>query len=96
MPTHEEHSQFWDDYDRLSQVQQRAFLAVRDRFVANLRDRQFNPALRLKRVQGHDGVWEMSWAPDGRATFGYGNEVIPGERHIIWRRVGTHEIFDRP
>ena len=96
MPTHAEHSQFWDDYDRLSQARQRALLVVRDRFVANLRDRQFDPALRLKRVRGHDGIWELSWAPDGRATFEYGDEVIPGEAHIIWRRVGTHEIFDRP
>ena len=62
----------------------------------NLRDRQFNPVLRLKRVQGHDGVWELTFAPDGRATFEYGEEVIPGEPHIIWRRIGTHEIFERP
>jgi hypothetical protein len=44
----------------------------------------------------HPGVWEISWAADGRATFNYGDEVIPGERHIIWRRIGTHDIFDNP
>lgn len=34
-------------------------------------------------MQGHPGLWEMSWAPDGRATFEYGDEVHPGQPHII-------------
>jgi hypothetical protein len=38
----------------------------------------------------------MTWAADGRATFEYGQEVRPGEAHIIWRRIGTHDIFRRP
>ncbi|MFD6425369.1 hypothetical protein [Streptomyces sp. NPDC060198] len=37
---------------------------------------------------------EMRWAPDGRATWQYGDEVRAGEPHVIWRRVGGHEIFD--
>jgi hypothetical protein len=32
----------------------------------------------------------------GRATFQFGPAVIEGEPHIIWRRIGTHDIFDRP
>lgn len=32
----------------------------------------------------------MTWAADGRATFEYGQEIRPGEPHIIWRRIGTH------
>jgi hypothetical protein len=47
-------------------------------------------------VQGHAGVWEMTWAPDGRATFHYGDEIRPGDPHIIWRRIGTHAIFRAP
>jgi hypothetical protein len=35
-------------------------------------------------------------APDGRATFQYGDEVQAGEPHIVWRRIGTHDVFDRP
>jgi len=42
---------------------------------ADLRDQKFRPGLRVKRVQGHPGVWEMSWAADGRATFEYGEEI---------------------
>jgi hypothetical protein len=33
----------------------------------------------------------MTWAP-----FQYGDEVQAGEQHIIWRRIGTDDIFGRP
>lgn len=36
----------------------------------------------------------MTWASDGRAIFHYGDEIHPGEPHIIWLRIGTHDIFD--
>ena len=38
----------------------------------------------------------MTWAPDGRATWQYGEEKIPGIKHVIWRRIGTHDIFSPP
>ncbi|HET7738898.1 MAG TPA: hypothetical protein VFK32_10015 [Tepidiformaceae bacterium] len=50
----------------------------------------------MKQVQGYPGVYEITWAPDGRATFEYGAAVISGEIHIIWRRIGTHDIFRDP
>jgi hypothetical protein len=37
----------------------------------------------------------MTGAPDGRALFDYGDPVDPGSRHVIWRRVGTHDIFEQ-
>jgi len=52
--------------------------------------------IRVKGVKGASGVFEMSWASDGRATFQYGSELIKGQTHIIWRRIGTHDIFKRP
>jgi hypothetical protein len=33
------------------------------------------------------------WAPDGRATFQFGRAVVGDELHVIWRRIGGHEIF---
>jgi len=42
------------------------------------------------------GVWEITWAPDGRATFEYGDELHPGEPHIRWRRIGGHDILQEP
>jgi len=41
-------------------------------------------------------VFEMTWADDGRATFQYSDAVVEGETHVIWRRVGTHDIFKQP
>jgi hypothetical protein len=54
-------------------------------------------SLRVKSVQGAEGIWEMTWSlsgPDGRATF----ELIKigGEIAIRWRRVGDHAVFKRP
>jgi hypothetical protein len=96
VPTHEERPQFATDYASLTEDQQLTFRAALRRFVADLRRGTFRPGLRVKRVQTHAGVWEMTWAPDGRATFHYGAEIIPGEPHVVWRRVGTHDVFRRP
>jgi hypothetical protein len=38
----------------------------------------------------------MTWAPDGRATFHYGDPIREGEPHLVWRRVGTHAILANP
>lgn len=54
-------------------------------------------ALRVKRIQGAPGVWEMTWnfsGPDGRATFEW--IEIDGQPAIRWRRAGDHGIFTRP
>jgi hypothetical protein len=56
----------------------------------------FPPALRVKRVQGADGVWEVTFSADGRATFAYGDQLQPGEPHVTWRRVGTHDVLSDP
>jgi len=74
---------------------QLAFLAMLPTFITALRTSppSFPPALRVKRVQGKQDVWEITFAPDGRATFAYGAEVTPGTPHIIWRRVGTHDVL---
>jgi len=41
-------------------------------------------------------VFEMTSADDGRATFQYRDAVIEAEPHVIWRRVGTHDVFNQP
>jgi hypothetical protein len=59
-------------------------------------DRPFRPGPRVKGVAAHPGVFEMTWDNDGRATFSYGDERVPGRPHVIWRRIGTHAIFTPP
>lgn len=98
MPTHEEWSLFMREYASLSGQQQILFIAAMKKLVADLRmGKGFRRSLRVKGVQGYPGVFEMTWnKTDGRATFSFGQEVKPGEPHIIWRRIGGHEIFGNP
>ncbi len=96
MPTHQELPRFLRDYSQLTSEQQKAFRAVLPLFRAGLRSRQFDPALRVKIQRTKAGVWEMTWAPNGRATFHYGPELTPGEPHIVWRRIGSHNIYRQP
>ena len=52
--------------------------------------------LRVKGVRGASGIFEMTWAPNGRATFHYGEPIKEGEPHLVWRRVGTHDTLSEP
>ena len=52
--------------------------------------------LRVHRVQGNRGVWEMTWAEDGRATFEDGPSLRPDDSQIIWRRIGSHDLPENP
>jgi hypothetical protein len=38
-------------------------------------------------------VSELTYAADGRARVSYGDEVVHGEPHVIWRRVGRHDVI---
>jgi len=97
MPTREALPQFWRDWERLGADRQEAFLAVVERFVDDLRaGRGFRPGLRVKGVRTGAGIYELTWAPDGRATFSYGRSIVEGEPHIIWRRIGTHDVLREP
>ena len=100
---HRELASFIRDLRQLSKTERETFLQVLHR--------EFHPAcvrfvsdpstpwprsLRVKRVQGVPGVWEMTWSfagPAGRATFEW--VEIDGEPGIQWRRIGGHEIFER-
>ncbi|WP_411152667.1 hypothetical protein [Streptomyces sp. A30] len=98
MPTFETLPRFTADLQHLTPTQRRRFRrVVLDAFVPDLRPgRQFRPGLRIKGVRCAPGVYELTWAPDGRATWSYGREVVAGARHIVWHRIGTHSILDRP
>jgi hypothetical protein len=97
MPTREILASFWRDWDDLTSEQQRQFRAALAKFVEDLRGGTgVRPSLRVKGVRGTPGVFELTWARDGRATFEYGKSVRTGESHIRWRRIGTHEILREP
>jgi hypothetical protein len=96
-PTFERGDSFAKDWSGLSQSDKERFRTAVMQLVEDLNAKRLpRPGLRVKRVQGTQSVWEMTWAPDGRATFTYGTEVIAGEPHVQWRRIGTHDIVKRP
>ncbi|MDQ6928894.1 MAG: hypothetical protein M3159_09595 [Actinomycetota bacterium] len=97
MPTFAWLPRFRADFRRLTPGQQAALLVAVAQFVDDLRPGgQFRKGLRVKGIKGAPGTIEMTWAPDGGATFQYGESVRVGEPHIIWRRVGTHSVFREP
>lgn len=97
MPTFERTPRFDADWNKLSADQQDRFLVCVREFVEDIGNGQgFRPGLRVKGVRATANVFEMTWAPDGRATWQYGDPIVDGEPHVIWRRVGTHGIFAGP
>lgn len=81
---------------RFRQIVVEQFVPAAERIVAEP-GAPWPTGLRVKRVQGARGVWEMTWSfagPDGRATFEW--TEIDGEPAIRWRRAGGHAIFSGP
>ena len=96
MPTHDEEEQFIREYAALTKREQDAFRDAVRKMVVDLRTGQgFRATLRVKGLRRRRGVYEMTWAPDGRALFRYGKAKRNSDPHIIWLSIGTHEILDR-
>ncbi|MYS37204.1 hypothetical protein K388_07330 [Streptomyces sp. KhCrAH-43] len=100
MPTYETLPRFTSDLDRLTPEQRRKFRQTVAAFVEDLRTGRFRAGLRIKRVQQATGIYELTWSmgtgPAGRATWQYGPALRPDTPHIIWRRIGTHDILTGP
>jgi hypothetical protein len=94
VPTYLVSPEFLDSHARLTPAQKKLFRAAVDKFIEDLkRGKGFRRGLRVKGVKGAPGLYEMTWAPDGRALFSYGPPLVPGETHIVWHVVGTHDIL---
>lgn len=92
MPTFDRLQAFLRDFDRLSLSQKAAFLRSAREFADDLAaGTGFRRSLRVKKMAGHQHIWEMTWAANGRATFEYGEEVKAGHAHVVWRLIGTHD-----
>ena len=49
-----------------------------------------HPSLQVKKMKGHDRIWEGRITRDYRFTF-----QIEGEAYVL-RRIGPHRVLDRP
>lgn len=98
MPRYSRTDQFRKDWADLDPADKERFrTTVREKFVPDLEaQRAFRAGLRVKRVEGTPDVWEMTFAPDGRATWQYADDSAPGDPHVIWRRIGTHDVVRSP
>lgn len=97
MPTYQRLPRFDADWEKLPKHQRDRFRKAVRQFIDDLTaERPFRRGLRVKRIQMTRNVFEMTFAPDGRATWHYGAEIRPGEPHIVWRRIGTHDVLRSP
>jgi len=96
VPTWSRTESFLRDWQSLSPEDRRKFKKAVKNFVADLKTGTFRKGLRVKGIQGAEGIFEMTWAKDGRATFEYGPEVRPKNPHIVWRRCGSHSVLKKP
>ena len=90
------------DFKKLDREQQRRFAVALRHFIEDLqeieagRQSDYRRGLRVKPLTDIPDVMEMTWVPDGRATFSMGSEVEFGKRHVRWRRCGAHSIIRNP
>ena len=84
MPTYQRLPRFDQDWRSPRSAEQQRFRAAVARFVEDLEaGRPFRAGLRVEGVQGTRDVMEMTFAPDGRATWEFGPEVKLGQVHVI-------------
>jgi mRNA-degrading endonuclease YafQ of YafQ-DinJ toxin-antitoxin module len=91
------------DFARLPTEHQQMFLKVlREHILPAIDAGSFTGVppwpkrLRVHQLVG--GVYSITWnftGPDGRATFGLDRDQT-GDTVLVWRRIGTHDIYDRP
>ena len=105
MPTYEVRTRFENELRHLPREKQGAFRAALRLFIKAFLEHErsglpgsprFPAALGVTPMAGHPHIWELRWAGDGRCTWEYGTPQHPGKSHVIWRRVGTHAIYDDP
>ncbi len=85
------------EHKRLFKERIRAFSTACEQYLDDPCSFVWPANLRVSPMRSAPGIWEMTWSfsgPDGRATFEF--VTVSGERHVRWRRVGRHDVFDRP
>jgi hypothetical protein len=97
-------SKFDRDFKKLKREHQTLFLDAQEQFVSEFEEllisksfKKVSKKYRVKVLRNTAEIWEMTWSfsrPDGRATFHL--QEIDGEPILVWRRIGSHDIFKQP
>lgn len=61
-----------------------------DKQITRLLDSPRHPSLRIKKMEGHQSIWEAKITEGYRMTF-----QINGDTYLL-RRAGTHDILKKP
>lgn len=97
MATYECTPRFQREFARLSLADMKAFREAARTMAAALNAGEPFPArLRVKKVNKSDrDLWEVTFAPNGRAFFSRDAASPRGanEPHVRWERVGGHDLF---
>jgi hypothetical protein len=83
---------FRDDFAKLpTEIQEQA----KEKFRLFQQDPAHN-SLRIKKMQGQDNIWEGHVTRGYVFTFMWMNDPETGEPIAVFRRIGTHSIYDKP
>jgi len=63
--------------------------------LALFQENPWHPSLRVKKIRGREGIWELSVTEQYRVTFEWA-KAKGEEQIVILRRVGTHDILRTP
>lgn len=61
-----------------------------EKAISGLLKNPYHPSLRIKKMEGREGIWEHRISDSYRLTF-----QISGDTYIL-RRVGTHDVLKKP
>jgi mRNA-degrading endonuclease RelE of RelBE toxin-antitoxin system len=53
-----------------------------------------HPSLGIKKIKGHEGIWEGRIDDFYRFTFEYLTDPDTGEQICLFRNIGRHDIID--
>jgi hypothetical protein len=86
---------FWEAYAELPvDVKEQAREAFR-RFQQGAERPPFHPSLRIRKMQGHPGIWEGHVTLQYVFTFHMEQDSETGETVYVFRNIGSHDIYRR-
>lgn len=87
---------FWQAYARLPREIKRKARQAFQLFQRGAEQPPFHPSLRIRKMQGHPGIWEGHITAKYVFTFHLEKDPDAGETVFVFRNIGDHEIYRKP